>query len=223
MTAMKPMSSAKPLFSGLKPLFPGIKPAWFLMAFLSGLAIAVITENLILEHRNNRLEFSAPRTDFFAGKPLSRLKNAEDVPFVIRTTLWSGNKNHVFASAVDRFVVSYDIWAQSPDTAYMVVKSATPVKKVMHVSAKEAQAWCLSQMSLDTTGLSDKETLWARLEIQPEDPQREGSLLGSSVNSAGISLTPLIELLSRPPGSQPRMELNYDAFTLDQLKHTRGS
>ncbi len=194
------------------------------MAFLSGLAIAVITEDLILEHRNNRLEFSAPRTDFFAGKPSARLKNAEDVPFVIRTTLWSGNKNHVFATTVDRFVVSYDIWAASPDTAYMVVKTtATPVKKVMHVSAKNAQAWCLSQMSLDTTGLSDHETLWARLEIQAEDAQRQGSVLESSVNSAGISLTPLIELLSRPAGSQPRLELNYDAFTLDQLKHTRGS
>lgn len=191
------------------------------MAFVCGLAVAVITEDLILEHRNNRLEFSAPRTDFFAGKPQARLKNAQDVPFVIRTTLWSGSKNHVFASAVDRFVVSYDIWAPTPETAYMVVKSASPVKKVVHVSAKQAQAWCLSQMSLDTTGLSDHETLWARLEIQPEDPPREGSLLGSSVNSAGISLTPLIELLSRPPGAQQRLELNYDAFTLDQLKRTR--
>ncbi len=199
-----------------------LKPAWVLMAFLSGMAVAVITENLILEHRNHRLEFSAPRTDFFAGAPTKRLRNAAEVPFVIKTTLWSGTKNHVFATAADRFVVSFDIWDQTPD-AYTVVKTAAPQKKVSHLSAKDAQAWCLSQMSLDTSGLSGSEPLWARVEILAEDPLRKSTaVLGSSVNQSGISLiTPLIELFSRQPGSQPYFELNYDAFTLDQLQHTR--
>jgi hypothetical protein len=79
-------------------------------------------------------------------------------------------------------------------------------------------------MSLDTTGLASNEPLWARLEIRAEDPLRKGSALGSSVNESGISLiTPLIDLFSRPAGSQPHWELNYDSFTLDQLQHTRGS
>lgn len=203
-------------------LILGIKPWWVLMAFLSGMAVAVITEDLVLEHRNHRLEFSAPRLDFFSGPPTARLRNALAVPFLIKTTLWSGNKNHVFASAADRFVVSYDIWADTP-AAYMVVKTAPPQKRAVHLTAKEAQAWCLNQMSLDTTGLPDNEPLWARLEIRAEDPPREGSLLEGSVSSAGISLTPLIDLFSRPAGSQPHWELDYDAFTLDQLKHTRGS
>ena len=208
--------------SGRRLTLLGINPAWVLMTFLCGMAVAVITENLILEHRNHRLEFSAPRTDFFAGPPLARLRNAAEVPFVIKTTLWSGNKSHVFSSAVDQFVVSYDIWADTP-AAYTVVKTFAPTKRVSHLTAAEAQAWCLSQMSLDTTGLSGSEPLWARLEIRAEDPPREGSILGGSVTSSGISLTPLIDLFSRPAGSQPHWELDYDAFTLDQLKHTRGS
>jgi hypothetical protein len=190
------------------------------MAFVSGLAVAVVTENLILEHRNNRLEFSAPRTDFFEGKPMTRLQNALEVPFLIQTTLWSGNKNHVFASAMDRFVVSMDIFADTAD-AFTVVKTAPPVKRISHLTAKQAQAWCLSQMSLDTTGLSGSERLWAQLDIRAEDPQRGGSVLGGSVNSSGISLIPLIDLLSHSSGSQPSWVLDYDAFTLDQLKHTR--
>ena len=186
------------------------------------MAVAVITENLILEHRNHRLEFSAPRTDFFAGSPMARLRNALEVPFVIRTTLWSGNKSHVFATAADRFVISRDIWDEQE--SYTVVKTMAPTKRASHLSAKDAQAWCLNQMSLDTTGLADNEPLWARLEILAEDPLRKGSPLGGSLNESGISLlTPLIDLFSRPPGSQPRLELDYDAFTLDQLKHTRGT
>lgn len=208
---------------GLQPRL-GIPSGWLLMAFLSGLAVAVITENLILEAHDHRLEFSAPRTDFFQGQPLARLRNAEEVPFVIRTTLFSGTKAHVFSSATDRFLVSYDIFADDPLKAFSVARATAPGKKASRLSAKDAQAWCLKQMSLDITGLGGTETLWARLDIVAEDPPREGSILGSSVSSSGISLiNPLIDLLSRTPGGQPQWHLDYDAFTLDQLKHTRGS
>src|SRR5579884_979225 len=128
-----------------------IKPWWVLVAFLSGMAVAMLAEDLILDHHNNRLEFSAPHTDFFAGKPIERLNNALEVPFVIRTTLWSGNRNHVFRTAVARFVISEDIW--DPKKSFQVVKTDNPPKTVSHLSAKAAQAWCLNQMGLDTTGL----------------------------------------------------------------------
>ncbi len=78
-------------------------------------------------------------------------------------------------------------------------------------------------MSLDTTGLSGSEPLWARLEIRAEDPPRDSSLLGESVNSSGISLTTLIEIFGRPAGSQPHWTLDYPQFTFDSLKSTRGS
>jgi len=203
-----------------------IKTWWFFAAFLSGmllamLAEAMLSEDLILQHRNRRLEFSAPRTDFFAGQPMVRLRNAAEVPFIIKTTLFSGKKDHVFISAVDRFIVSFDIWEKT-EKAYSVVKVEAPRKTAAHLTAKDAQAWCLSQMSLDTTGLSGSEPLWARLEVRAEDPPRDGGLLGDSVTSSGISLTSLIDFMSRP-GSQPQKTLEYPAFTLDQLKPTRGS
>jgi hypothetical protein len=193
-------------------------------AFLSGMALAMVaeamlSENLILNHANHRLEFSAPRTDFFAGQPLMRLRNAAEVPFEIKTTLYSGKKDHVFASAVDQFVVSFDLWEET----YSVVKVAAPRKSAKNLTAKAAQAWCLSQMSLDTTGLSGTEPLWARLEIRAGESPRGSSLFGD-VNSSGISLiTPLVDIFSRP-GAQPLRTLDYSesAFTLDELKSTRG-
>jgi hypothetical protein len=196
-----------------------LKPWWVLVAFLSGMLVAMVAEDLVLDHRNHRLEFVVPHIDFFAGQPMARLRNAAEVPFVIRTTLWSGNRNHVFQSAVDKFVISYDIWEET----YSVVEVRAPQKKMSHLTAKAAQAWCISQMSLDTTGLSGDETLWARLEIRAEDPPRDGGVLGSSVNSSGISLTNLIDIFSRPVGSQKPITLDYSAFTLDSLKRTHGS
>lgn len=200
-----------------------IKTWWLFTAFVSGMAVAMLadamlSEDLILQHRNHRLEFSAPRTDFFAGQPLTRLHNAAEVSFLIKTTLFSGTKDHVFTSAVDKFVVSFDLWEEK----FSVVDRSAQ-KSVKNLTAKAAQAWCLSQMGLDTTGLPGNEPLWARLDIRVEDPPRDGGLLGDSVSSSGISLTSLIDFMSRPGGSQPQKTLEYPAFTLDQLKSTRGS
>ena len=39
---------------------------------------------------------------------------------------WSGNKNHVFTSAVDKFVVSFDLWDRRE--SYTVVKTVAPHK-----------------------------------------------------------------------------------------------
>lgn len=187
------------------------------------MVVAMVAEDLVLAHQSNWLEFSAPHVDFFAGKPMERLGNALEVPFVIKTTLWSGNRNHVFRTAADRFVISKDIWDKT-ENSYQVVKTEAPRKSVAHLSAKAAQAWCLEQMKLDTTGLSGTEPLWAQLEIRAEDPPRDGGILGNSVSSSGISLTPLIDIFSRPPGSQKAITLEYPpAFTLNQLKSSRGS
>jgi len=206
-----------------------LKPWWLLVTFLSGMAVGMLamamnSEDLILEHRNNRLEFSAPRTDFFAGKSAQRLENALEVPFAIQTTLWSGNNKHVFKSSTARFIVSKDIFDPKPSFS-VVMAGVSPRRAVAHQSAKGAQAWCLSQMSLDTTGLSGTEHLWARLDIRAEEPAREGSVLGDKVDPSGISLlTTLIDVFSKPPGSQPSWVLDYSpSFTLDSLRHTRGS
>src|SRR5207249_10127093 len=59
---------------------------------LSGFAAAMWAEELILNWRDNHLEFSAPRVHFLTGKPLDRLRNAEPVPFDLQITLWSGNR-----------------------------------------------------------------------------------------------------------------------------------
>ena len=193
----------------------GIKPQWVLLTFLAGMAVAVVTENLILEAHNNRLEFSAPRTDFFQGRPIERLRNALEQPFQIRTTLFSGNRNHVFTTTKDRFVISMDIFADSPE-AFSVVKTVPPIKRASHLSASQAQAWCLSQMSLDTTGLSNKETLWARLEIIAEVSSARGKHSGQQRELHRHQPDQsVIDLFSRTGTTLPNLTLDYDAFTLD--------
>jgi hypothetical protein len=73
-----------------------IKAWWVVAAFLSGLALAMWAEELILNWRDNRLEFSAPRVHFLTGKPLERLHKAAQVPFDFQITLWAGTRTREF-------------------------------------------------------------------------------------------------------------------------------
>jgi hypothetical protein len=200
-----------------------IKAWWLVLAFLSGFALAMWAEEVILHWRDNRLEFSAPRVDFLRGKPLEMLHNAAPVPFDFQVTLFSGTREHVFQRLPDRFVVSYDLWEER----FRVVKTQSPVRRVEHLSSADAEKWCWDQMAIDVGGVGPTEPLWVRLEIRAEDG-RDGPLFGrGSVNESGLSLTSLIELFSQPARREQSHWGPFDMgpFTLEELKRSarRGS
>jgi len=197
-----------------------IKLWWLLAAFLCGLAAAMIAEDLILDWKGQRLEFSAPRVHFLAGKPLQRLRNAAPVPFDFQITLWAGDHNHVFRRSAERFVVSYDLWEET----FAVTRLQTPRKSTSHLSATAAEAWCLDQMPMDISGLSENQPFWARLEIRAQDFKDPVPLFGRGhVDESGISLASLIEIFSRPPqGAQMHLSVDTGPLTLDQLRRSRG-
>ena len=198
-----------------------IKSWWLVLAFLSGFALAMMAEEMILNWRDNRLEFSAPRVHFLGGRPLELLHNAAPVPFDFQVTLWSGNRTHVFQKLTDRFVISYDLWEEK----FRVIKTQSPVKRMEHLSASDAEKWCVDQMSMDVHGVGGDELLWTRFEIRAEDA-KDGALFGGSINDSGVSLARLIELFSRPPAQQSHWgPFDVGPFTLDELKRSvrRGS
>jgi hypothetical protein len=195
-----------------------IRTWWLVVAFLSGMVLAMVGEDLILSAHDNRLEFSTP-VHFLNEPTLARLRNAAEVPFDIQTKLWSGNHNNLVRQAEYRFVVSFDLWQQD----YAVVALQTPRKTKAHLTAAAAEKWCMDQMSLDTRGLSGSDPIWTLLDIRAEEPVRDSGLFGrGQINESGISLTPLIEVFSRPPSAkQPHWTFKRGPETLDQVMRTR--
>ena len=196
-----------------------IKPWWVVAAFLSGLAFAMASEELILSTQESRLEFAAPRLHFLVGKPLERLRNASEVPFDFKITLWSGTRGHLLREIPARFVVSYDLWEEK----FSVTKLAAPRRTARHLTDKAAEAWCLQEMSMDVTGVSAAEPLWARLEIRAQDGKDTGLPFGrGNISDSGISLTSLIEIFSRPAATtQPHWSVETGPVTLDELRRGR--
>ena len=195
-----------------------IKSWWLVVAFISGFALAMMAEELIVNWHNDRLEFSLSHVHFLGGKPLELLHNAAPVPFNFQMTVYSGTRSHVFQQLTDRFVVSYDLWEEK----FKVVKTQSPRRTAEHLTAPAAEKWCLDQMSMDLPGLTPNEPIWARFEIRADD-QKDGPLFGrGSIGDSGISLTSLIEVFSRPARAQQSHWGPYDAgpFTLEDLKRS---
>ena len=196
-----------------------IKPWWVIAAFFSGLAFAMWAEELILTTHESRLEFSAPRVHFLVGKPLERLRNASEVPFAVKVTLWSGTRNHLLREVQTRFVVSYDLWEER----FAVTNLVTPRRTARHLTSIAAEAWCLKEMSTDVNGIRADEPLWARLDIRAEEVKEAGLPFGrGSISDSGINLTPLIEIFSRPAtATQPHWIEETGPVTLDELRRGR--
>jgi hypothetical protein len=199
-----------------------IKTWWLVAAFVSGFGLAMWAEDLALNWRNNYLEFSAPHMHFLTGKPLERLQHGAQVPFDFKVSLFSGTKSHLFSQLAERFLVSYDVWGEQ----FSVVKTQSPKSHISHLDAAEAEAWCLKQMPVNPVGLSDKESLWARVEVRVP-PEKGANPFGKdSISESGINLTGLIELFSRPPAlAQPHWMEDTGPVTIEEIKrgNRRGS
>ncbi len=200
-----------------------IKTWWLVAAFVSGFGLAMWAEDLALNWRNNYIEFSAPHMHFLTGKPLERLQHGAQVPFDFKLSLYSGTKSHLFRQLAERFLVSYDVWGET----FSVVKTQSPISRVTHLDAADAEAWCLKQMPVNPSGIDDKETLWARVEVRVPASAGVANPFGKdTITESGINLTGLIELFSRPPAAaQPHWLLDAGPLTLEEVKrgNRRGS
>ena len=188
---------------------------WFAAAFFCGAAMAMWAEELMLRAQENRLEFSAPQLHFITGRPKERLQNAASVAYNVKVTLWSGSRTTPHGNQTARFIISYALWEEK----YAVSKVSVPKRNASHMTAAEAEAWCLREMSMDVTGVPAKQMLWAKMEIRAED-ERNSGLFRDKISEDGITLTDyFIELFSgKPRAGVSHWELEAGPVTLEQLR-----
>ncbi len=136
---------------------------------------------------------SPSKPQFLEGRVLDRLHNGATVVFAVQLTLLTGSRGATLARVAGRFALSYDIWEEK----YAVTRLATPRKRISHVSAGEAEAWCLDNLILTDAGLSPDSAFWIRLEVRAEQPE-EASSPGEET---GVTLARLVEMFSRSQGN----------------------
>lgn len=176
-------------------------------------AMSVSSTGLAPREISGEIHISAPTLHFLSGKALSRLHDGAAVPFDFQLVVASGSKNNVVARALERFVVSYDVWEEK----FSVVRVRDLHKSSMRLSASSAETWCLENIFVPAAGLPAHGPLWARLEIRSVESKDLGS--GPVAAGSGINLATLIEIFSRPTRpQQDHWSIESAPFELSSIK-----
>lgn len=203
-----------------------VRAWWLIPSFITGFLLAMWAQEMSLQFRDNELRVSAPKLHFLTGPSLQRLKNGIAVPFDFQMTLWVDNHNTLYDRALQRFVVSYDLWEEKFSVAKQRgftlrggSRSADAPRSASHLVSDAAESWCIDSMSLPVAGLRQDQQLWVRMEVRSPDPKDSAPVLGDS----GLSLTSLIDLFSRPArAAEQRWTLEAGPVRISDLKRAGG-
>jgi len=193
------------------PLARRLARGWWLAVALLAALPGAEAQPLQVRAEPGRIHVSPSRSQFLEGKPLERLHNGASVVFAVQLTLLTGLRGTVLARTAGRFAVSFDIWEEN----FAVTWLANPKKSVSHLSAPEAEAWCLDNLILGDAGLSPDVSFWIRLDVRAEEPD-EGPAPGEE---PGVTLAKLVDLFSRVPrGGETRNHAEAGPFRLRDLR-----
>ena len=168
---------------------------WWLMAsFGAPLALGLAAQSLGVRLDGDDLRIAAPQFHFLTGKSLEKLKDGASVAFLAQLSLSPEVNAPAIKRAVDRFIVSYDVWEEK----FSVTQTGMERAKVTHLSSTAAEAWCLDRLAVGIDGVAPDKPFWVRLELRAEDARDQAGVVGD----AGINLTRLIEIFSNPARAQ---------------------
>ncbi len=136
------------------------------------------------------LEIAAPQLHFLTGQQLERLRNGATVPFDFQLTLSGAQGAPPLYRALERFVVSYDLWEER----FSVVRLRSGHRSAPHLTATAAETWCLENIGIPANLVPADKTLWLKLEIRSAESKQVAAI----PDEGGISLTTLVEIFSRP-------------------------
>jgi hypothetical protein len=177
-------------------------------------AMTVSSTGLLPHHVSGEIRVTAPSLHFLTGRSLSRLHDGAAVPFDFQLTIFTGSRtagspNVVVARALERFMVSYDVWEEK----FSVVRVRDFRRSGVRLSASSAESWCLENLFIPAASLPAGQQLGARLEIRTAESKEPFPA------DSGINLATLIEIFSRPSRpQQDRWSVESAPFQLADLK-----
>jgi hypothetical protein len=177
--------------------------------------LSLLAQDLLLRASTDQIMVSAPKLHFLSGKPLERLRNGNAVAFDFHLAVLAEGKESILRRNFDRFVVSYDIWEEK----FSISRMRTTRSSASRLTADAAEAWCLDNIAVSSSGLPRDKPVWIRLDIRAQENRNPRSL----TDDEGISLSSLIEIFSRPGKQEPNQwRLEAGPIRLNDLAKSTG-
>jgi hypothetical protein len=166
--------------------------SWLLAGLTVSLFSARAADSMKVFYDGDNLHVAAPTLHFLTGKPLERLKYGDVVAYVLQLELLNESRTIVVRPQKGRFVVSYALWEEKFSVTQLASTPGVGPRTVEGLSATDAEAWCINNLTMSTLGLEPNQYYWLRLEL------RTGTARDFADDSKiGISIKDLIDLLGR--------------------------
>jgi hypothetical protein len=169
---------------------------------------------LVVERQGNYLFVAAPRLHFLEGKPLEQLHNGASVTFEFVLTLHAEQRSRPVTRIQERFVISFDLWEEK----FSIVQAGAAGRSGSHLTAAQAEAWCLETMPVPLPSLPAEKTFVLKLVCRVAENDSSSSGEGGS----GLTLAGLIDVFSRKGHDAPlRWEAESGSLRLAELKERK--
>lgn len=162
------------------------------LALLLGASPAALAQPVRVTSTGGALTLRATGFSFLKGDPLARLKDGRAVRVEMALFVLPEPGKSPAATVRRIFSVSYDLWEER----FAVATVESRPRRVSHLNAAAAEAWCLDQLAVPIDGLGSLGTnapFWIRLEYRILD----GDAGATDDEGSPFTLQALIDALSR--------------------------
>jgi hypothetical protein len=140
----------------------------------------------------NGLHVKAPDFHFIKGPVLNRLKEGRPVRLDFEVAVLSAPRGPIVAEARQSFNLSYDLWEERFAITRIGAASGKAEGSISHLTAADAEAWCLDHLPLSRASTVRGKPYWIRVQylVADRDP-------APNPEEGALTLQSLIAILSR--------------------------
>lgn len=149
------------------------------------------TQSVTIKTAAGALQVQAPGFGFIEGAVIERLRDGRSVRVELELIVLEQPRGAAVAQTRQSYALSYDLWEER----FAVTRVGTPPRSISHRNAKNAEAWCLEQLTVPLTALGRlgrDAPFWVRLAYRVQD-----AAAADPTSDEGLTLSALIDRLSR--------------------------
>ena len=165
---------------------------WLLPLALVAVATApLVAQALTIRTVADALHVQARGFSFIEGPVLTRLREGRSVRIDFEMTVLSKPEGPAVKQGAQGFTLSFDLWEER----FAVSRVGTPPKSISHLRPRDAETWCLDNltMPLSSLGVGRDTPFWLRLAYRVHDVAPETN----EAPGERYTLRGLIDRLSR--------------------------
>ena len=183
----------------------------FLIAGIPKIGLHAQSKSLAVAIDKDGLQVSARQLRFLSDKELKKLHNGLTVNLIIDlTAATDGSKNPLYR-AQERFAFSFDLWEEK----YTVYHSPPDGQSISHLTAAEAEGWCLKNLIVPLDRIPEQNVFMIQLECFIDESDEENN----RENSPGLTIADIVEYFSRRKSEGPNhWKISTGPLRLDDLK-----